>query len=31
LAIIIIWNYDLTEQKAREIRDELNLRRPTEE
>lgn len=27
LAIIVIWNYDITEQKAREIRDELNLRR----
>ncbi len=31
LAIIIIWNYDLTEEKAREIRDELNLRRTTDE
>ena len=30
LAIIVIWNYDITEQKAREIRDELNSRRQTD-
>jgi GPH family glycoside/pentoside/hexuronide:cation symporter len=31
LAIIVIWNYDITEQKAREIRDTLNVRRQTED
>jgi len=30
MAILVIWSYDITEQRAREIREELNLRRQTE-
>lgn len=30
MAILVIWSYDITEKRAREIREELNLRRQTE-